>query len=298
MKLLQRLQDGGAVQAIRVITNDAIGAVGCGWSNKERIRRFNPGRGRWQWSPHRSGWVIYTIVLLSTLAAAVDAMDPGGRYGRIWRYEGAIRQPEEILLDHGPPPVAVYGMLRKRQDDPSSSNQRSSFSSVGRPSFASTAAAVDETGSAQPSVVSPSEETPSTTTRSSPSPPSVPDVPTEPSPLPKPFDGGLGTNYTQQSCPTFLRSMLGNETFSACLPLSVLLQVCHIDRVRQLRWLILGRTRCLSSPPPNPTRRSNKPSRRPVMWCSPHALPSWLRLPSNCGRVTIASRTGTDRIIW
>lgn len=225
MKLLQGLQDGGALQAIRVIANEAIGTIGRGLSNKERIRTYNPGRRRWQTLPHLSSWLIYAIFLLSALAASVDATDQGGRYNRRWRSEGAIRQHEEILLDHGPTPVAVYGMLVKRQDDPS--DQRSSFSSLKRPSFASTAAAVDETGTARPNVVSPSDETPSTTTRSNPPPTSVPDVPTEPSPLPKPFDGGLGTNYTQQSCPTFLRSMLSNETFSACLPLSLLLQVCN-----------------------------------------------------------------------
>ena len=45
--------------------------------------------------------------------------------------------------------------------------------------------------------------------------------------LPKAFDGGLGTNYTQPSCPTFLRSMINNATFASCVPFSLLLQVCH-----------------------------------------------------------------------
>ena len=43
--------------------------------------------------------------------------------------------------------------------------------------------------------------------------------------LPKAFDGGFGTNYTQPSCPTFLRSMTNNATFASCVPFSLLLQV-------------------------------------------------------------------------
>ena len=45
------------------------------------------------------------------------------------------------------------------------------------------------------------------------------------SPLPKPIDGGIGTNFTQPSCPTFLNAMISNETFTSCLPFSLLLQV-------------------------------------------------------------------------
>lgn len=44
--------------------------------------------------------------------------------------------------------------------------------------------------------------------------------------LPRAFDGGFGTNYTQPSCPTFLRSMVNNDTFISCVPFSLLLQVC------------------------------------------------------------------------
>lgn len=45
--------------------------------------------------------------------------------------------------------------------------------------------------------------------------------------LPTAFDGGFGTNYTQPSCPTFLRSMISNATFASCVPFSLLLQVCR-----------------------------------------------------------------------
>lgn len=43
--------------------------------------------------------------------------------------------------------------------------------------------------------------------------------------LPSAFDRGFGNNYTQPSCPTFLRSMVSNETFISCVPFSLLLQV-------------------------------------------------------------------------
>ena len=44
--------------------------------------------------------------------------------------------------------------------------------------------------------------------------------------LPRAFDSGFGNNYTQPSCPTFLRSMVNNDTFISCAPFSLLLQVC------------------------------------------------------------------------
>lgn len=78
------------------------------------------------------------------------------------------------------------------------------------------------------------------------------------SPLPKPFDGGIGTNFTQPSCPTFIKSMISNDTFTSCLPFSLLLQV-SLDhpppRFRHLHRLILiPRTPSHSSPPPAPSQ--------------------------------------------
>ena len=58
--------------------------------------------------------------------------------------------------------------------------------------------------------------------------------------LPLAFDGGLGTNYTQPSCPTFLRSMLNNETFISCVPFSLLLQVCLLARWNPPSKLLSG----------------------------------------------------------
>ena len=80
--------------------------------------------------------------------------------------------------------------------------------------------------------------------------------------LPRAFDSGFGTNYTQPSCPTFLRSMVNNETFVSCVPFSLLLQVrlfprknpflllqpCHEDTD-----LVASRTPCPSSTPAAPS---------------------------------------------
>lgn len=53
--------------------------------------------------------------------------------------------------------------------------------------------------------------------------------------LPRAFDGGFGTNYTQPSCPTFLRSMVNNDTFISCVPFSLLLQVRHLQKTHPLK---------------------------------------------------------------
>lgn len=43
--------------------------------------------------------------------------------------------------------------------------------------------------------------------------------------LPRPFDSSIGTNFTSSSCPDFFNDFLSNQTFNACLPFSLLLQV-------------------------------------------------------------------------
>ena len=46
--------------------------------------------------------------------------------------------------------------------------------------------------------------------------------------LPQPFDTSLGSNFTSPTCPTFFNSFLSNDTFTSCLPFSLLLQVRSI----------------------------------------------------------------------
>ena len=91
-----------------------------------------------------------------------------------------------IMFDHERAPQPIL----HRRDDPASSE------------IASTTTAADV------SVTAASSDTSTTTTS-----------------LPTAFDGGFGTNYTQPSCPTFLRSMVNNDTFISCIPFSLLLQV-------------------------------------------------------------------------
>jgi len=57
------------------------------------------------------------------------------------------------------------------------------------------------------------------------------DTPTQTTALPSLFDSTLGNNFTTQSCPNFFQSFLSNTTFQHCLPLSLLLQVCHCVRL-------------------------------------------------------------------
>ena len=95
-----------------------------------------------------------------------------------------------IMFDHNAAPLPVL----HRRDDPASTDTASATT-------------------APEAVATSSSSDPSTTTTSS---------------LPRAFDGGFGTNYTQPSCPTFLRSMVNNDTFISCVPFSLLLQVRHL----------------------------------------------------------------------
>lgn len=49
--------------------------------------------------------------------------------------------------------------------------------------------------------------------------------------LPRPFDTGLGNNFTTSSCPAFFKDFLSNDAFNDCVPLSLLLQV-SLDHLR------------------------------------------------------------------
>ena len=80
--------------------------------------------------------------------------------------------------------------------------------------------------------------------------------------LPRAFDGGFGTNFTQPSCPTFLRAMVNNDTFTSCVPFSLLLQVRRLPppAKQPLPPLPLKQTNpslpripCPSSTPPAPS---------------------------------------------
>lgn len=52
--------------------------------------------------------------------------------------------------------------------------------------------------------------------------------------LPKPFDTGLGNNFTTSSCPAFFKNFLSDDAFNDCVPLSLLLQV-SLDHIHSLQ---------------------------------------------------------------
>lgn len=91
-----------------------------------------------------------------------------------------------------------------------------------------------------------------------------------PSPIPSPYDGNIGTNFTVQTCPDFINSFLVNPTFKSCLPFSLLLQVCTPVPVDWSRLTTL-RTPIPSSKRPNPSSASPKPLTIPVLRTSPRA---------------------------
>lgn len=149
-------------------------------------------------------WLLVVVLLLSTLCASADARSHGRQSDQRAREED-LDQPEEILFDHRPPPIVPLGQLERWHE------KRAETTVLSRPTFVSTASALPR-GAATSSAATATSSTSA-----------APD-PTD-SPLPKPFDGGLGTNYTQSSCPSFLKSFLNNDTFTSCLPFSLLLQV-------------------------------------------------------------------------
>lgn len=159
--------------------------------------------------------LVYAILILSIRgAAAYETVQPD-QYGRRARDLGGAAQEEEILLDHSLQPMIPCAKIEKRQDlfnslkATSGGSEKQTSSSTRRLTFDATATAIP----------SPSSASLSSSTASAPTPEST--ITT----LPKPFDGGFGTNYTQSSCPTFLKAFSTNTTLISCLPFSLLLQV-------------------------------------------------------------------------
>lgn len=176
-------------------------------------RRRNRGIG-FRYLQLSSYALLCAILILSTRAAAADTTVQPRQYGPRARNLGAT-QEEEILLDHSPRPMIPYGNIEKRQDLFNSLQPTSGGSSTRRLSFGATATAIPSSSSASSFSPTASAPTPDSTVTT----------------LPKPFDGGFGTNYTQSSCPTFLKAFSTNATFISCLPFSLLLQVSKSHRI-------------------------------------------------------------------
>lgn len=167
-----------------------------------RIASIRPPPGRRR-PPigHNCVTILLSLVLLFTFSLPATAFDHP-------RFE--IRRPvdesweNDIVFDSRPSPIA--GILRRQLDTASGSTA----SEIPAPT--STSADDDK-----PTSASATDATESGGIIAAPTPTSTD--------LPKAFDGGLGTNYTQPGCLNYLRQMTRNDTFNACLPVSLLLQV-------------------------------------------------------------------------
>lgn len=181
------------------------------------------------------------LILLSTLCVPINATRSasGRRRDKVAseppRWE--VIKPElayfgrgEIVYDRRYPVTPVHNNLYRRQDSVNieeSPRGTVRTTSDRRLRFSSTSTAKPAAATFTPVVLPGSSSSPSTTSSSSTSaqPTDIVTAPDTGFGLPRPFDTGLGNNYTQDSCSTFLSSFLRNETFASCLPFSLLLQV-------------------------------------------------------------------------
>ncbi len=144
---------------------------------------------------------LFTLLIFSLLCVPTEA----ARQERpeTWKLRGkAIERIEDLSFD-----LEAVPELRLHRRQPASTIPE-----------ASTIAAPTSNNDASNTDATPTSSVPATSILSA--------APSDTnSPLPKPLDGGIGTNFTQPSCPTFLNTMINNETFTSCLPFSLLLQV-------------------------------------------------------------------------
>ncbi|KAL9579814.1 MAG: hypothetical protein Q9203_006548 [Teloschistes exilis] len=136
-------------------------------------------------------------------------------------------QPGDIVYDRRFPVEPVQNYIVRRQDgvnvEDSSSKEGAAKTTSRKLKFSSTStaspAASTSSSSALPNVKS------SSATSGAAAPSSIVTAPDSgSSSLPRPFDTGLGNNYTQPNCPAFINNFLRNTTFTSCVPFSLLLQ--------------------------------------------------------------------------
>lgn len=205
-----------------------------------RHTRPRPGRRRYLLRTLTALQIfLCSIVVLSTLcepAGATKLYDGRRkpRHGRLalqypkFEYvepELELFKPGDIVHDRRFPVVPVDNSIYKRQDavdmgasskgndDPKTTGQRHlkfSSTSTASPAATTTASLSDSEPTSAPSTQPTGLVTAPGTTGSS---------------LPRPFDSGLGNNYTQPNCPIFINNFLRNDTFISCHPFSLLLQV-------------------------------------------------------------------------
>lgn len=174
-------------------------------------------------------WIIVTLIL-SMLCANAEALSRRKEYGRFVRHE-------EIVFDRSQPPRLELLRRADKADPLAKAKAIPSSSSTGlgamttapmRAHFSSAATAVASSATGDLSIVIPkgaATGSASAAASSSAAATSILSAPAGSSSLPKAFDGGIGKNFTQSTCPLFLNSFLNNETFTQCMPFSLFLQV-------------------------------------------------------------------------
>lgn len=223
-------------------------------SYSSRHTRPRPGRRRFFLRTLSSLQILLcAIMVLSTLCEPANATRPyegrrRPRYGRVplqsprFEYiepELELFQPGDIVYDRRYPVVPVEDSIYKRQaavDTSSSSKASGGAQTTGQRElkFSSTATAVPA------ATTSTSLSNSKSTSASSAEPTGLVTAPgTGSSSLPRPFDSGLGNNYTQPNCPIFINNFLRNDTFISCHPFSLLLQVRNQSSISRSRPSVL-----------------------------------------------------------
>lgn len=199
-------------------------------------RRPRPGRRRGEVLTASSvSWTQCWMVALLTLLALCSQAEASERgTGRSSNY-GRFFQTEEIHIDRSPPPRPDLFRRQEAGDlfqtksgkvAASTTAAAAMSTAITRPDFSSPATAVASSASGRGSIVAPTGDT---TSSASPAATSIISAGGGDTQTPQAFDGGLGSNYTEPSCPLFLNSFLAQDTFTDCMPFSLLLQVSPLS---------------------------------------------------------------------
>ncbi|KAL8692474.1 MAG: hypothetical protein Q9218_002510 [Villophora microphyllina] len=137
-------------------------------------------------------------------------------------------QPGDIVYDRRFPVEPVHNDIYRRQDgvnvdDTSSKGGAAKTTAHKQLKFSSTSTASPVAATSGSSSLPDAKPSSSASAAAPSSIVTAPDTGSSAA-LPRPFDTGLGNNYTQPNCPVFINNFLRNDTFTACLPFSLLLQ--------------------------------------------------------------------------
>lgn len=152
--------------------------------------------------PRQHGVRLYQnlTTLLVAILFSISWSIQGAEAASLSRHRSALirHTGSGILFDRGAPPVPRMRVIKRAEQETSSSTVSATYTTTSASSTFSS--------------------TQRTTTDSA-------------SPLPSPFDTTLGNNFTTTTCPAFFTSFLSNSTFNDCVPLSLLLQVRYLPRL-------------------------------------------------------------------